>query len=192
MGMGTGMAMDQGSSSNSSNSSMSMGMDMSMDPTCKMSMLWNWYTIDACFISNQWHIRSEVAFTFSVIFVFILVALVEGVRRFGREYDRTLVRQAGNIDSASGRLTKTNDLESPSPSAYVLFKLTHKQQLIRSLVFTVQFGAAFIIMLLVMQSNGFMIFAIILGGGVGHFVFGRDTVVGAISNRGKLLRAHPA
>ena len=74
-----------------------------------------------------------VAFAFSVICVFILVALVEGVRRFGREYDRTLVRQA-------------------SPPAYG-FEPTHKQQLIRALIFTVQFGAAFIIMLLVMQSK---------------------------------------
>ena len=36
-----------------------------------------------------------------------------------------------------------------------------------------------------------MIFAVILGGGVGHFVFGRDAVVGAVSNPGKLLRARP-
>ena len=114
-----------------------------------------------------------VAFAFSVICVFILVALVEGVRRFGREYDRTLVRQARKRDSASGSLTKTNDLYGPlyflarpvldiplgppsrelsSPSAYG-FEPTHKQQLIRALIFTVQFGAAFIIMLLVMQSK---------------------------------------
>ena len=106
-----------------------------------------------------------VAFTYSVICVFILVALVEGVRRFGREYDRTLVRRTRKLDSASGRLTKTDDLNgplyflarpvldmgSPSPSAYVLFKLTHKQHLIRALIFNVQFGAAYIIMLLVMQ-----------------------------------------
>jgi len=132
-----------------------------------------------------------VAFTISVICMFILVALVEGVRRLGREYDRALVRQARKIDSASGSLTKTNDLELSSPPAYK-FEPTHKQQLIRALIFTVQFGAAFIIMLLVMQSNGFMIFAIILGGGVGHFVFGRDTVVDTVSNRGKRLRAYPA
>lgn len=35
-----------------------------------------------------------MAFAFTVICVFILVALVEGVRRLGREYDRRLVRQA--------------------------------------------------------------------------------------------------
>lgn len=53
-----------------------------------------------------------VAFAFSVISVFILVALVEGVRRFGREYDRTIVCQA-RADSARGSLTKADDLYSP-------------------------------------------------------------------------------
>ena len=109
------------------------------------------------------------AFAFSVICVFILVVLIEGVRRLGREYDRILVRQAREIDSARGSLTKANDLcgplyfavrpvldvpprESPPPSALVS-KLTHKQQFIRASIFTVQFGAAYIIMLLVMPSK---------------------------------------
>ena len=45
--------------------------------------------------------------------MFILVALVEGGRRFGREYDRTLVRQARRTDSAGVSLTKTDDLRGP-------------------------------------------------------------------------------
>jgi hypothetical protein len=46
----------------------------------------------------------SVAFAFTVICVFILVALVEGVRRFGREYDRRIVSLArlGLKDSESG------------------------------------------------------------------------------------------
>lgn len=87
----------------------------------QISMLWNWYTVDACFISSDWHIHSEgrglpyspsltytitilVAFAFTVICVFILVALVEGVRRFGREYDRRIVSfaQLGSKVSESG------------------------------------------------------------------------------------------
>lgn len=54
-----------------------------------------------------------MAFTFSVIFVFILVALVEGVRRFGREYDRTLLCQVRKPDSVGISLTKTDDLYGP-------------------------------------------------------------------------------
>lgn len=57
-------------------------------------MLWNWYTVDACFLSSQWHVRSAGAFAGSVIAVFIITALVEGVRRAAREYDRQIVIQA--------------------------------------------------------------------------------------------------
>jgi copper transporter 1 len=76
-------------------------------------MTWNWYTVDACFISQQLHIRSKGkhilvlsmwsfsdmlslsgAFAATVIMIFIITALVEGVRRAGREYDRRLLAQA--------------------------------------------------------------------------------------------------
>jgi len=145
--------------------------------TCKLSMLWNWYTIDACFISDQWHIRSKAAFAFTVLSVAILVALVEGVRRFGREYDLGLVRRARRAGSAHNILTKTGGM-GPAP---VQFKPTHMQQLVRASIFTIQFGATYITMLLAMYFNGYVIFAIILGGGVGHFIFARDTVVGAMN-----------
>jgi hypothetical protein len=28
-------------------------------PPVQISMLWNWYTVDSCFLSTQWHIRSK-------------------------------------------------------------------------------------------------------------------------------------
>ncbi|PVF96560.1 Ctr copper transporter [Serendipita vermifera] len=139
-------------------------------------MLWNWYTVDACFISSDWHVRSKVAFAFTVICIFILVALVEGVRRFGREYDRRLVRLA------KASFTKMDDSSS---SSVVAFVPTWSQQSIRAAIFGVQFGAAYILMLLAMYYNGFVIFAIILGGTFGHFVFGRDTVAHDLSNENK-------
>ena len=88
-------------------------------------MFWNWYTIDTCFISSDWRVRSNgtsnvrigiradywsfiVEFIFNVISVFILVALVEGVRRFGREYDRRIVRFA---NLRSSYLGSKNDKE---------------------------------------------------------------------------------
>lgn len=62
---------------------------------------------DACFISSDWcagtldpalltqdrHVRSEVAFAFTVIGVFLIVGLIEGVRRAGREFDRRIIAQ---------------------------------------------------------------------------------------------------
>ncbi|KIM21862.1 hypothetical protein M408DRAFT_333189 [Serendipita vermifera MAFF 305830] len=157
---------------------MDMGSDsMAQGPACKISMLWNWYTVDSCFVSKDWHIRSEVAFAFNVICVFILVALVEGVRRYGREYDRRIVRLASLNNIYSG--TDLSGLEEGLKDG--IFVPTWPQQAIRASIFGIQFGAAYILMLLAMYYNGFIIFAIILGGTAGYFIFGRDTVVGGAS-----------
>jgi hypothetical protein len=61
------------------------------------------------------------AFAGSVIAVFVITALVEGVRRAGREYDRTLVkmaraRAAHEHGAADNSITKGLD----APLMYVL------------------------------------------------------------------------
>ncbi|KAF3177646.1 Copper Transporter integral membrane protein that functions in high affinity copper transport [Orbilia oligospora] len=61
-------------------------------PMCKMDMYWNWYTIDACFLSKSWHITSAGMFAGSCIGIVFLVVLVEALRRCVREWDRYIVR----------------------------------------------------------------------------------------------------
>lgn len=56
-------------------------------------MLWNWNTIDACFIAQSWQITSRGVFAGSCIGVVLLVVTLELLRRAGKEYDRYLVRQ---------------------------------------------------------------------------------------------------
>ncbi|KAJ0419256.1 Ctr copper transporter family-domain-containing protein [Aspergillus carlsbadensis] len=73
------------------------GMDMGGDDggaACVISMLWNWNTIDSCFLSSQWHIRSRGMFAGSCIGVILLVIALEFLRRVAREYDSFLVRDA--------------------------------------------------------------------------------------------------
>ncbi|KAI4100888.1 MAG: hypothetical protein L6R37_005203 [Teloschistes peruensis] len=57
-------------------------------------MLWNWYTVDSCFISSTWHITSKGKFAGSCIGVICLVVVLEALRRMQREYDRFLIKQA--------------------------------------------------------------------------------------------------
>ncbi|KAK6336144.1 hypothetical protein TWF696_001710 [Orbilia brochopaga] len=61
-------------------------------PSCKMTMYWNWYTIDACFLSKSWHITSAGMFAGSCIGIVFLVVAVEALRRLARELDRHIVR----------------------------------------------------------------------------------------------------
>ncbi|KAJ2928450.1 hypothetical protein H1R20_g8647, partial [Candolleomyces eurysporus] len=129
-------------------------------PACKISMLWNWYTIDACFISKQWHIRSKGMFAGSCIGVILLVMSVELLRRLGKEYDASLYRQFHR------RAASAN---SPDGST-LTFRATPFQQLIRAFIHACAFGTAYIVMLLAMYYNGYIIICIFIGAGLGKFV----------------------
>ncbi|PLB45569.1 copper transporter [Aspergillus steynii IBT 23096] len=70
------------------------GMDHDMGGSCQISMLWNWNTIDACFLSSSWHITSKGMFAGSCIGVIVLVMALEFLRRLGREYDAFIINRA--------------------------------------------------------------------------------------------------
>jgi copper transporter 1 len=114
----------------------------------------------------------------TVIGVFLITALVEGVRRAGREYDRRLVATArargaaadkaaltaGSLDSkdiniayvvASKRTLLAADVSSSRSTIRV--RPTAMQQLVRAGFFGVQFTVAYLLMLLAMYYNGFVI-----------------------------------
>ncbi|WOO78671.1 Copper transport protein CTR4 [Vanrija pseudolonga] len=132
---------------------------------CKISMLWNWNTVDACFLSSTWHVTSKAMFGGSVVGVFFLCMAIEAVRAAARAYDRKIVasRVAAAVEKGNG-------------GPVGLVQPTLLQQLVRALAYGVQFTGAFLVMLLGMYYNGFILFAIFLGHTVGYFVFGRDTV----------------
>lgn len=72
-------------------------------------MLWNWYTVDTCFLAETWHNKTKGAFAGSVIGVFLLVIAIEGLRRLAREYDRKLVKAAMAAAGGDGVSTPVNE-----------------------------------------------------------------------------------
>ncbi|KAK4164040.1 Ctr copper transporter family-domain-containing protein [Cladorrhinum sp. PSN259] len=60
---------------------------------CKISMLWNWNTIDSCFIASSWKITSKSVFAGSCIGVLLLTMSLEALRRLVKEWDRYLIRK---------------------------------------------------------------------------------------------------
>ena len=53
-------------------------------------MLLNWHTVDACFLSSTFHIRSSFAFFLSCLAALLLVVSLEYIRRAQRNFDRYL------------------------------------------------------------------------------------------------------
>ncbi|KAK8181046.1 Ctr copper transporter, partial [Phyllosticta citribraziliensis] len=131
-------------------------------------MLWNWNTIDACFLSSSWHITSKGMFAGSCIGVILLVMALEFLRRTAKEYDRMLLRQHQRAIFASNNSSRST---MPAHSGKTRFRPNLVQQLIRALLHMVQFAVAYFVMLLAMYFNGYIIICIFIGAFLGSFVF---------------------
>lgn len=127
-------------------------------------MLWNWYTIDSCFLAESWHVTTQGAFAATCIGTVLLVVLVEFVRRIAREYDASIRRQFSRQAAASRTGTKIDGL------ATVVFRASPLQQLIRSVLYAAVVGGAYILMLIAMSFNGYVVICIIIGAGLGKFL----------------------
>ncbi|WWD00373.1 hypothetical protein V866_007285 [Kwoniella sp. B9012] len=133
-----------------------MDMSSSSNSTCQMSdMLWNWDVIDTCFISSGWHNTTRGAFAASCVGVVFMAILLELLRRISRDYDRLILKQLSTVSIK---------LQNHRPR-----RATPLQQLIRSLIHVAVFGLAYLLMLLVMSYNGYLIFSILIGTGIGKF-----------------------
>ncbi|KAK1828920.1 Ctr copper transporter family-domain-containing protein [Podospora conica] len=145
---------------------------------CKISMLWNWNTVDSCFIASSWKITSTGMFAGSCIGVVLLVMSLEFLRRAVKEYDAFLVRRhaaaAAVRDSTTGK--DGSDIVVASACAPVGYRPKIWEQAIRALLHMVQFAVAYFIMLLAMYYNGYIIICIFIGAFLGAFVFQWETL----------------
>ena len=128
----------------------------------------------AGFLSEQWHIKNNGMFAVSCIGVMTMVVLLESLRHLGRVYDAHILRQFQHRIKASSEQSSPVACESegysPPPLYTTIFRATPVQQLIRSLIHAVTVGLAYILMLLAMYFNGYIILCIIIGGFLGNFL----------------------
>ncbi|KAI1415121.1 Ctr-domain-containing protein [Hypoxylon sp. FL1857] len=157
--------------------------DTSMeDSSCRVSMLWNWETINACFLSDSWHIKSNGGFAGLCIGVVLLVMLLELLRRVTQIYDQHLIHQHrktkdalaatavnSSSDTANGALIVKEN--APVLNSAVSFRPHVWQQAIRAFLHTLHFALAYWIMLIAMYYNGYIIICIIVGAFIGFFTF---------------------
>ncbi|KAI9370448.1 Ctr copper transporter family-domain-containing protein [Aspergillus egyptiacus] len=180
------------------------GMDMgggggssSSNDACVISMLWNWNTINSCFLAKSWHIRSSGMFAGSCIGVICLVITLEFLRRVAREYDAFIVHRARSraqcLPPSPSASTQTQDDRSASAAeeadpakagatgtlaaahapAAAGFRVrpTLIEQFVRALLHMLQFAVAYFVMLLAMYFNGYIIICIFIGAFLGSFIF---------------------
>ncbi|KAK9240243.1 Ctr copper transporter family-domain-containing protein [Lipomyces kononenkoae] len=192
------MNMEATSTAVTSPTTSTMSMSMGGSSSCKISMLWNWYTIDSCFIATSWHVTSKGMFAGSCIGVICLVVCLEFLRRASKEYDRFLIREHnsrfGSLPGVTGSdpqpLPQSKDrvsssaVSDSSSSAHGAFRPKAAQQAIRALLHMLQFAVAYFVMLLAMYYNGYIIICIFIGAYIGSFIFSWEIISsGASSNQ---------
>ncbi|SCU97481.1 LAFA_0G11650g1_1 [Lachancea sp. 'fantastica'] len=210
------------------NLKMSMG-GGSMKKTCKISMLWNWYTIDTCFISRTWRNDTRGKFAGSCIGCFLLVFIAQWLNRISRQFDielakrrkfKVLSKHQGNFGIDDGSSSSLSDSANKtlqqlasepdwkttlralgatlSHSWYVSYKANDEfdaleplvgcsisvkvyptvvEHILRAGIFTLQWGLSYIIMLLFMYYNGYIIISCLLGALFGRLFFNFEPLV---------------
>lgn len=110
-------------------------------------------------------------FAATCIGIAALVVILEFFRRLGKEYDALIVRQfKRNLNARAAAFRGLPSSNEASEPPFATFRATPLQQLVRSALHAVVFGLAYIVMLLAMYYNGYVIISIIVGAGIGKFL----------------------
>ncbi|CAG8949610.1 hypothetical protein HYFRA_00007843 [Hymenoscyphus fraxineus] len=166
----TTMAMESSSTATSG-----MAMSMGGDSDCKVSMLLNWTTMNACFLTSSFKITSNFTFLLACLLAFLLVLSLEFLRRLQRTYDRYLLNRSKEpskpLEMEERLLGKDEILDTLVDERPLVVVV---EQLIRGLLHVSQFAVSYCVMLLYMSSNGYIIISILCGALVGFALFTRD------------------
>ncbi len=142
--------------------------------------------IHAGFLTDTWHIENNGTFAASCIGAVLLVVCLEAMRRLSREFERRILqswRDQAQAQVADGSSIQKDD-HSPlngrgklSRTTVVMFRASPLQQLVRAVFHAAILGLAYIIMLLVMSYNGYIIICVLVGAGLGKFICDWMTMV---------------
>lgn len=139
---------------------------------CAMSMLFTWNTENLCIVFESWHIRSTAGLIFSLLAVILIGMGYEALRAGTRRYEIVMRRR---VDS-----TPSGDIVTETtPLAWALgqnkTQANKRVKLIKAVMYATQTFYAFMLMLVFMTYNGWVMIAVTLGAFLGYFVFGDET-----------------
>jgi len=131
--------------------------DGGMDYMCSMNMLFTWDTTNLCIVFRSWYIRSTASLLFSLAAVVLLAVGYEALRALSRRYEAAVARR---IDAVPR--------QNQTPAA-------QRAHLIKGLLYALQTFYAFMLMLVFMTYNGWVMLAVTIGAFLGYVLFGQAT-----------------
>ncbi|KAI1253082.1 hypothetical protein MGN70_005290 [Eutypa lata] len=165
--------------------------DMDMGDMCNMNMLFTWDTTNLCIVFRQWHVRGTASLIFSLLAIVAICAGYEALREATRRYEAWTDKQEETVGPKSPQAktsTPSRDQKDHREDGQVVdentpflwtgrnqVEVSKRRRLIKSVLYGIQNFYAFMMMLLFMTYNGWVMIAVAVGAGVGYFLFGAHT-----------------
>ncbi|KAI5923356.1 CTR2 short splice variant [Camillea tinctor] len=162
--------MDHAGMDHGGHGDMDHGMPM---PMCNMNMLFTWDTTNLCIIFRFWHIRGPASLVFSLLAIVAIVAGYEALREGTRRYE-TWISQSPDA-APNEQVTEDTPFLRAGRREAATATISQRARIVKAALYAVQNFYAFMIMLLFMTYNGFVMIAVAVGAGVGYYLFGSHT-----------------
>lgn len=142
------------------------GGGMHMGDQCSMNMLFTWDTKNLCIVFRQWRITGTFSLIVSLLAIVALCAGYELLRNLARRYEVS-------ADSGKGDLPPNESSSLISGRAAPAQSRDAKQvHMVKAGFYAVQVFYSFMIMLLFMTYNGWIMLAVAVGSFIGFLMFG--------------------
>jgi copper transporter 1 len=133
-------------------------------------MIFNWQIEDTCVVFEWWHIKGPATFILSCIGVALIAAFYEWLRAYSNRIEYKW-KEAAFLAAA-----RDDEQEEERNSTYAYYQqhaqLSRKRECIKSIYYAILVAISFWLMLVFMTYNGYLMMAVVLGAGLGHFFFG--------------------
>lgn len=136
------------------------GHDMPADDTCSMNMSFTWDFNNLCIVFPWWHIKQVSGLIISCLAIIMICIGYEYYKQKTKKWE-TLQSRIRVDDDNSGSATSNN------------------LRIIKSINYGILVGYSYLIMLLFMTFNGFIMLSVVIGAGLGNYLYGgeiRDTM----------------
>ncbi|RLV94044.1 Copper transport protein CTR2 [Spathaspora sp. JA1] len=135
--------------------------DMPMEDMCSMNMIFTWDWKNTCVIFKWWHVKTYHGFILTVIGIILLGMGYEFVRSWFSNWEKAFLARLP---------TATNQ----STVSVRDFKIK------RGILYGFQVWYSFMLMLVFMTYNGWLMVAVALGAGIGNYIWGSCTDSGSV------------
>lgn len=168
------------------------GMDHGDMSRCSMNMVWNYDTTNVCILTSSWRITTPFSLYMSLAIIMGLAAGYELLRLYIRQFDARLARSSSNLSGGHRRRASLLPTSDPAASSsrrtlsaagkrrsvsseggggagrrgrrwIKPLDTTRRVQLWRSALYALSVGSSFILMLIAMTFNAWIIGAIVVG-----------------------------